>query len=360
MPQVAVIGAGPAGSYAGYLLTKSGYDVTIYEDSPKIGVPVQCTGIVTKRLFDLIDYDEQYIVNKLSGVEVIGPKNEKVSIPLKEYVICRIKFDNFVANKARDAGAQVFTGHKYVGKEGSNILIKHDGETRKVNADILIGADGPLSSVAKTNGMWRDRKFIFGLQATVKANFNPDIFTTWFGSLAPGFFAWSVPESATVSRVGVGTQSNARAYFDKLVKMLGGTILEHQAGPIPIYNGNQAVAKDNVFLVGDAAGLCKDTTGGGIITGMHSSKILADSIINNNSYPKQLKKLRFQLWLHAKLRNMLNNFSDKDYASLIRLMSSERVQSILYEHPRDYPSTLLAKLALAEPRFLMFGRHAIN
>ncbi len=55
--RVSIIGAGPSGSYAGMLLAKQGHGVTIYESSKEIGKPVACTGIVTKALFDIIEYD---------------------------------------------------------------------------------------------------------------------------------------------------------------------------------------------------------------------------------------------------------------------------------------------------------------
>ena len=44
--------------------------------------------------------------------------------------------------------------------------------------------------------------------------------------------------------------------------------------------------------LGDAAGFVKDTTGGGIITGMLSSKALAESISSGKNYEKCLKNLR--------------------------------------------------------------------
>lgn len=361
--RIRIIGAGPSGSYAGFLLAKAGYDVTIYEDHNNIGEPVACTGIVTKALFDLFEYSKSYVINELNGVDIIGPKGEKLRIPLKEYVICRTKFDNYLADKARKAGAKILLGCRFIGIDKENICFRRNGIIVKEpleSKDILIGADGPLSKVAESAGMPSDRKYYVGQQATIKAEFNPEIFTTWFGRIAPGFFAWSVPESAEYSRVGVATTNdkNCAECFQRLMRMAGGKIIARQAGPIPIYRHNNIVEKGRTYLVGDAAGFVKDTTGGGIITGMLSSKILAESIITGASYTKNLKKLRRELWLHSKLRRMLNKFSDNDYSLLIKLMSSRAVKSILYRHPREYPSRFILKLILAEPRFLYFAKYA--
>jgi flavin-dependent dehydrogenase len=117
------------------------------------------------------------------------------------------------------------------------------------------------------------------------------------------------------------------------------------------------VHNKNTFLIGDAGGFVKDTTGGGIITGMLSAKAAAESIIHKTSYEKNLKPLRKELWLHSKLRNMLNRFSDNDYSRLIRWMSNRRVKHILCAHPREYPSRFLLKLLIAEPRLACFIKY---
>lgn len=359
--RISIVGAGPSGSYAGYLLAKQGHDVTIYEDHAEIGKPVACTGIVTKALFNIIDYDKSYIINELKAVDVIGPNNEHTRIPLHEYVICRIKFDNFVADKARDAGAKIELGHRYIGREGNKLLFRVNGQTIARDTDILIGADGPLSKVAQSTGIGNKHPFWVGMQATIKAAFDPKVFTTWFGDIAPGFFAWSVPENSQLARVGlaVTNDKNCGQCFQRLMRMVGGTIVDRQGAPIPIYNHHSVIEKGNTFLVGDAAGLVKDTTGGGIITGMLSSKILAESIKHGTSYSKNVRKLRKELWIHSKLRRMLNKFTDSDYTRLLSLMNNPRVQRILYTHPREYPSRFMLKLLLAEPRFAYFAKYAL-
>ncbi len=46
MPDVVVVGGGPAGSMSARLLAKS-HDVTVLEDHPVSGTPLQCTGLVS-------------------------------------------------------------------------------------------------------------------------------------------------------------------------------------------------------------------------------------------------------------------------------------------------------------------------
>jgi len=109
------------------------------------------------------------------------------------------------------------------------------------------------------------------------------------------------------------------------------------------------------YLVGDAAGLVKATTGGGIITGIMSGQLCAQAIMQNKSYPELLLPLKRELRLHDFMRAILNKFSDKDYELLLTLMNTPKVKDILFNHPREFPSKFMLKLLLAQPGFLRFA-----
>ena len=47
---ISIIGAGPAGLYTAYLLAKQGREVNVFEQDKEIGLPIQCTGIITSHL----------------------------------------------------------------------------------------------------------------------------------------------------------------------------------------------------------------------------------------------------------------------------------------------------------------------
>jgi flavin-dependent dehydrogenase len=113
-----------------------------------------------------------------------------------------------------------------------------------------------------------------------------------------------------------------------------------------------------VYLVGDAAGQVKATTGGGIIQAMTAAQALADSIINKKNYELEWRKrLGKDLWIHLQMRKIMDKFNDKDWQYLIRLFSKKRNKAILEKYDRDYPSRFVFKLLLSEPRFLYFIKH---
>jgi geranylgeranyl reductase family protein len=360
---VTIIGGGPAGSYLAYLLAKKGKEVTLLEEHDKIGSPVQCTGIVTGSIEKFVKLRKNVIANRLSKVIVISENNKTIA-KVDEIVMWRDKFDEFMEEKAQDEGVKVLLNHQFLGFNGKNSLKikdKNNNKIKNIKTDVIVGADGPSSSVAKAAGIATKNRYYIGMQAKVKLKMDNDSFETHFGTAFPDFFGWVVPESENTARIGLGAINNAKDYFYKFLEKRTGkkNILCWESGIIPIYNPRQIIQKNNVYLIGDAASQVKATTGGGIIPSLKAASTLCDCILNKKDYNKEFKKKSGrELKLHLKIRNVLNKFSDKDYDKLIKLMSQEKVKKILKKYDRDTPIPLVLNLLLKEPRFLLYGRYA--
>ena len=358
---ITIVGAGPAGSYLGYLLAKQGKKVTILEEHNTVGSPVQCTGIVTHSIEKFFKLREEVIAKRLSKVIVIS-KNNKIEVNVDEIVMWRNKFDQFVADMAQDAGAGILLEHQFVGFNGKNSIKLKDKKRNKIKeikTDIIVGADGPYSAVAKAAGMNSNSKNYIGMQAKVKLKIEQNAFETHFGQDFPNFFGWCVPESEDTVRLGIGCFENAKEHFYKFLKNRTGKkdIVCWESGLIPLYAPKKAIQKDNVYLIGDAAGQVKATTGGGIIPSLKAAHTLCDCIIKNKDYNEEFKKQSGrELLLHLKIRNILNKFSDKDYGKLLMLMNQEKIRKILKKYDRDTPIPLVFNLLLKEPRFLLFSK----
>ncbi len=358
-----IIGAGPAGAYTAYLLAKEGFDVNLYEEHKDIGSPVQCTGIVTSSISDIIKLDKNLVVNKINNARIFAPNKEYIDLPVSDIIIDRKKFDVSLVNKAKKAGAKVHAEHKFIGQQNNKLRFISKGKEVITSPDIVIGADGPLSPTAKAFGMKGARHYLIGLQARVKVRKHPGTFEVYTGDVCPGFFAWSVPESKDISRIGLATKRSTRKYFSSFLSM-NEDKLEIQAGLIPIYNPRlqtQLIKKNiKVYLVGDAATQVKATTGGGIIPGLKAAEKLAEAIISGKSYEKAWKKtVGKELNTHLRVRNMLNRFSDKDYNKIISLLSRKKNKEFFRNFDRDKASGSLLKLAIREPRLLLFARKVI-
>ncbi|MBI4451298.1 NAD(P)/FAD-dependent oxidoreductase [Candidatus Woesearchaeota archaeon] len=355
--RVAIVGAGPVGSFLGSQLAANGFDVTIFEEHTTIGVPEHCTGLVTKELWRLVQRDEAWMLRELNSVVVHAPDGATVEIPLHEYVISRPRFDRALAEDAVEAGCALRTGHHFTGLKDGCAAFTSKGKSRTFDADIIVGADGPNSSVAKAAGLFGNRKFYAGMQAVAHGRFRTDAFETWFGQEAPAFFAWSVPDTPTTAKVGVASLANTHSYYEKVMQRLNCGAASLLAGPIPVYNPQQKVSAKLgalVFLVGDAGGFVKATTGGGIITGILSAQLLAKSLSAGKPFERYLGKLRRELWLHLLIRESLNAFSDADYNRLIGMMG-RRLKPLFLDNSRDFPSRLLLKAVFEEPGLLRFA-----
>jgi len=354
---IAIIGAGPVGSWTAYNLAKAGKEVTLFEDHEVIGSPVQCTGVLTSTITEILPPKKEYFANEISRIEAIAPDNTSVELKLKkkEHIYHRTRFDQYLAGMARDAGAKVLTSHRFLDYSPGlgKIRLRTGGKIVEYNAERVIGCDGPSSQVAKSAGLYGKREFFVGAQALVKLKNDPELYKTYFGSVCPGLFAWAVPEDENHVRLGLADRKNPHALFQLLMKRVGAKkIVEQQGGLIPIYNPKlRTMSWDGkVMLVGDAATQVKATTAGGIIQGMTAGQIAAGCILENRNYEKEWRKtLSRELWLHLELRKLLDKFSDKDYNRLIGSMKKKSVKKVLEHESRDRPISLLWKLFLAEP-----------
>lgn len=350
---ISIIGAGPAGNYSAYLLAKAGKEVNVYEEHSCIGKPVQCTGLVTSIIEDIIKVPKEIISNRLSRVRIYAPNNEfiEVNFKKKNIVLDREKFDCYLADLAQKAGAKYFFNKKFRGCIAKNNKTQILFGKEAKETDYLIGADGPFSQVAKSSGLYGKREFMRGIQVRIEHKSDPDVISFYPGI---GDMAWSVPESSEIARVGV-ISKNLVLPFKILRTKYPGKILAHQGGPIPIYNPKLKTQKGNIFLLGDAATMIKASSHGGILQGLMAAEELSKAILEDKNYERLWKKrLGFDLWLHLKIRHMLSKFSAEDYNKLVSLFKKDKLKIVLEEHERDYVSRFAFKLLLKEPQLIKY------
>jgi len=359
MTKISIIGAGPAGNYLAYLLAKKGLDVNVFEEHKTVGLPVQCTGITTSCLEKIIELKKDFVVNKVNKARIFAPNNKFIDVKLDSNIILdRTKFDQHLMEKAENAGAKFFLNHRFLNYKNSIIKIQNikSNMIKDIETDYLIGADGPLSDVAKSAGLKCKKDFLVGIQARVRLN-NQNI-VEFYPFIEE--YAWVVPESKDIVRIGLATKKNPKKELEKFLtkRLKKYDIIDMQAGLIPIYNPKIKTQKDNVFLIGDAAAMVKATTGGGIIQGLIAAMALADSIINKKDYHKEWKKsIGRDLLIHLKMRKMMDKFSMQDWNYLIKLFNKENTKKVLESNDRDFPSRFLVKLILTEPRLLYFLKY---
>lgn len=351
-----IIGAGPTGSFLAEKLANKGFKVGLFDKKKIIGKPVQCTGLLTNEITKFVDINNDFLINETFKLK-INSKNESATINSHEYVVDRFKFDNYLLKKAKEAKAKIFLNNEFKGfKKNKLIFSKKSFKSKKI-----IGCDGPNSAVNKEFKINKNLNFFLGKQFVIKSKFfEKNSYETYFEEEFNDFFAWKVPISKKIVRIGVAS-TNMKSVNDKLdflikSKKIKGKIIEINAGLIPIFNPfNSNYKKINnlsVYLLGDAGGIVKATTGGGIIPSFKSINDSLNSIIKNK--PINLLKTKAELITHLLIHNKISKFNDKKYDELIKELKKNEIKKIISSINRDNALKLGFKTISKNPNLIRF------
>jgi len=115
--KITIIGAGPVGCYTGYLLAEQGHKVTIIEEHETIGLPFQCTGIVSSEFADIIKIKRSFLKNTIKKARIYSPEHNYFELKFSKanYVLDRTKLDQHLARKAQKSGVKILTRHRFIG-----------------------------------------------------------------------------------------------------------------------------------------------------------------------------------------------------------------------------------------------------
>ena len=375
MPNTIIIGAGPIGSYLGYMLSKRGISNTIVEEHKTIGKPEQCTGLISRNIEDHINPSlyKKAILNKVNGAVISCGKQsfEVKTANFKAYVFNRETFDKAIADKAKNKGSELLLNHRYINhqttKKGLKINLNSSQKASKnakyLESSFLVGADGPVSKVAKNSYLYGDRKFWTGTQVILKTKkpwFDKEMVYLFLDRrYSDGFFAWTVPIDENRAKVGLASATKPSELMQKFLKekFENFVVEEKHAGLIPIYKKIPLQNKEkNVFLVGDAALQCKATTGGGVVNGMVAAKGLAEAISSGKlDYEKRINQIRRNLWMHSLIRKKASNMNDKRKEKLLKDLNDEKVKKVLREKgDMDFVAGFGMKVMMAKPSLLKY------
>jgi flavin-dependent dehydrogenase len=347
-----IIGAGPAGSY---YASKVGASARLFEEHKKVGNPVACTGILTESIKRVTDFPKELIVSHIDQFKIIAPDGKATYIDLKKrnYVLDRAGFDQHLYQRAVDAGAKIHLGERFEGYKKTNTGYRIKTSKGCYDTSMIVGADGPRSSVARAAGMYGKRTFIKGWQARCRYP-KLELGVTEI-HLGLGEFSWVVPEDEHIARVGVIGDDTPRLRQD-YAKLLGASkILEDQSGTIPLYNPKQQLRKpkENIFLLGDAATQVKATTYGGIIYGMIAGGYLGE---DKETYESRFnQKLGKDLWISLKMREYMNAMDEEQSNRLIEIFQKKNNMEILAKNDRDFPSKFIVQLLMKETKLWKLG-----
>ena len=326
--RVAVVGSGPAGSSAAETLVKAGIETYLFER--KLDNAKPCGGAIPLCMVSEFDLPPEIIDRRVRKMKMISPSNIEVDIKLDnqdEYIgMCRREvLDGFLRNRAKSLGANLINGtvHKVdiPGNNSDPYTIHYadhsngglEGTMKTLKVDMIVGADGANSRVAKAIDAG-DYNYAIAFQERIRL---PEDKMAYYNEMAEmyvgddvstDFYAWVFPKYDHVA-VGTGTMRVHQADIKKLQagiraraahKLEGGKIIKVEAHPIPEHPRPRRVV-GRVALVGDAAGYVTKSSGEGIYFAAKSGRMCAETIVEISNKGQRIPtedelKLYIQRW----------------------------------------------------------------
>ncbi len=342
--KVLVVGGGPGGATAAKMLAEQGLSTVVLERS--FTKPKPCGGAVPPLVISEFGVPPEIIDCRMKTCAVYSPTERETDIDVvgskptdHDYIgmVRREVFDNYLRQQAAKAGAEVIEAKMTsieVGPGGVKATYIEKGKEKQIEADIVIGADGAYSQVAKAVGAPRVPQAV-AMQYRIRLPESQMVewrerAELYLGQdVSPDFYGWIFPKYDHVS-VGVGTgpdkSHNVRRYLENLrlragLKLSDGEIYCTEAHALPMKLQKQVVF-DRAVLIGDAAGMVVNTSGEGIYWAMKSGKLAAETIAKYADAPSRANLMEFQkLW-------------KKQYGSMYRFLDG--LQRIYYGSDRNF------------------------
>ena len=366
---VLVVGGGPAGLYAAECLARSGVSTLVCEEHSGIGDPVHCTGILASDSFDALDLPRDATLNTLTTAQFVSPSGLRIPYstptPLAA-VIDRVAFDQALARRAEAAGAEIRPGTRVsVVENGPTAVRALVGDTW-VSARLLVMACGANYAFQRRFGLGLPRGYLHTAQRELVARRTGDVELHFGQDIAPGGFAWAVPivrDSGSYVRVGVMTlRDPVGGYSRMLARVAEQWGIEDTEQPprqkiLPLGAIDRTYA-DRTLVIGDAAGLVKPTTGGGIHYSILSARLaarVAVDALKSDRLDAEALAVYERAWRdqlgeefaeQRSLRDLVTRLSDREIDSFFELARTDGIMPIVrktaqFNHHRHLIRALL-------------------
>lgn len=301
MHQVIIVGAGPAGAYLAYLLAREGINVLLLEKE-RLPRHKPCGGGISPKVINLLDFDLKSVIEDTIHTVIFThrlarPITFTGSRPIM-YMVSRERFDALLLDRAKEAGVEAVDGIRVKGIQMTENGVSVYADGMEWRGQILIGADGAFSIVARALGLARNKKIAVTLESQLAVpleKLGPIRGTAKIDyGLVPGGYAWWFPKAGHLS-LGVGSFSpkikdlRLRSYLEEILQVedLTGLLSTPQirGWTIPTNCEHEDLHGGRALVIGDAAGLADAFTGEGIYAALFSARLAAEVITEQINKP---------------------------------------------------------------------------
>ena len=305
---IMIIGGGPAGSTAAFLLASRGYDV-ILADKRHFPRPKLCAGLLTWKSIDLI-----YSIFNLTAADLIAKGlitnhthdyriyhgSSEIARGRLDYpfhFIDRFTYDHFWMQMAAQAGTRTMTGQavRQVDPDTGSVTLSNG---TRIWARVIIGADGVWSIARRSifNSAGPKKRWSDQLAMTIESRLpgvdgrpSRNYAALHFG-FVPWGYAWSFPNRGHrivgIAALRRRSDQPLMAGYNRFLTSIG--VQKNELGinkglALPMGNYLDPPGRGRVLLVGDACGLADPLLGEGIYYAHRSAEIAARCIIDTGS-----------------------------------------------------------------------------
>ena len=283
MASAAVVGGGFAGLSLALALARSGLKVYLIEEHAEVGYPPHCTGVVSSKVVEMlgrpasssIAYELREIKVAFNGsiIAYIRPKN-----PF--YRLDRVLLEKLMLEEAEKEGVEVLLGTRAESiSEGGKV----SGGGFRGYFDLVVIADGWTRKLSGRLGLGGYRRRLTGVN--VIADRLPEgprpgevVVEAW-SPFSRGFFSWVIggPDHYLAGTASAKPQDPA--LYVKSLRSLGVEVKAIYGGQVVLGPPEGPLRRGRVVVAGDAAGLTKPLTGGGLYP-MSKAARLAEDILS--------------------------------------------------------------------------------
>lgn len=294
---VAICGAGPAGSHAARLLARAGLDVALFD---KAAFPREkpCGGAVSGKALALLGGGIAPVVERrVTGAWLAygGAVVERTAAGVVAAMTRRTAFDAWLLERAVSAGARFLPGHAFERVEDVGDRVRVTTSRGMLEARWLLGADGVASAVRRAAFGPGVVDYAPALEALVEV---PEKVLQRFADRVlleldgmAGGYGWIFGKRDHLNvgvysiHGGAGIRAQLEAFMARQPSLAERRRVRYLGHPIPVRNRAGAFERGRVWLLGDAAGLAEAVLGEGIYFALRSAELAAGALAKTNGEP---------------------------------------------------------------------------
>lgn len=268
--KIAIIGGGICGLYLARKLSKKRHEVTVFEKKGELGQEV-CSGLFSERILEFVPESQKLIQNRINSVILHFPKKTAtVRFSKNFFVMSHFELDKILATISQRAGAKIILNH--------NISSIPEGYDR------IIGCDGANSLVRRNLGL-KEPKYRLGILGFIDKSCSENYVETW---PCKNGFIWKIPRGKETEYGILASPFQAQKIFDKFLEE-NNILLERIKSKI-VAQGFVIPSNPSITLCGDAIGLTKPWSGGGVVWNLTAAEILIKTFPDFRKYKKEMKR----------------------------------------------------------------------